>query len=136
MQKLKPVLVLIIVLGLLWFWQSPPTPSVPAATAPAGAQDASRTPALPAFLPAEASDTVRLIQRNGPYPHRQDGSVFQNRERRLPLRSPGYYREFTVATPGLSHRGPRRIVTGGDPPREYWYTDDHYQSFRSFEVPR
>ena len=46
----------------------------------------------------------------------------------------GYYREYTVRTPGLNHRGARRIVTGGDPPREWYYTDDHYDSFRRFEV--
>jgi guanyl-specific ribonuclease Sa len=136
MQKPRPVLVLIIVLGLLWFWQSPPPPSAPAATPTAGTRDTVPSQALPAFLPAEALATIRLIQREGPYPHRQDGSVFQNREGRLPPRARGYYREFTVATPGLSHRGPRRIVTGGDPPTEYWYTDDHYRSFRAFEVPR
>lgn len=91
--------------------------------------------ALPAFLPREARDTIALIQRGGPYPHRQDGSVFSNREQRLPQRPRGYYREYTVDTPGLSHRGAKRIVTGGDPPEAWYYTDDHYDSFRSFEVP-
>ena len=67
---------------------------------------------LPAFLPPEAQQTLTLIQRGGPFPHRQDGSVFQNREGRLPRQSRGYYREYTVDTPGLDHRGERRIVTG------------------------
>lgn len=102
--------------------------------------DSARSPTaprdpLPAFLPAEARDTIALIQRGGPYPYRQDGSVFGNREKRLPQRQRGYYREFTVDTPGLKHRGARRIVTGGDPPDAWYYTDDHYDSFRSFEVP-
>jgi len=132
MQKLRPVIVLLVVLGLLWFWQTPVPGPDPAQTTPASA----RRDALPAFLPPEAADTLRLIQRGGPYPHRQDGTVFQNRERRLPAQATGHYREFTVATPGLSHRGARRIVTGGDPPAEYWYTDDHYQSFRRFEASR
>lgn len=90
---------------------------------------------LPPFLPPEARGTIALIQRGGPYPYRQDGSVFGNREKRLPQRPRGYYREFTVDTPGLKHRGARRIVTGGDPPEAWYYTDDHYDSFRSFEVP-
>jgi ribonuclease T1 len=84
---------------------------------------------------SEAHATIALIQRGGPYPHRQDGSVFGNREQRLPQRPRGYYREYTVDTPGLQHRGARRIVTGGDPPEAWYYTDDHYDSFRSFEVP-
>lgn len=136
MQKLRPVLVLVIVLALLWFWQSPPSPSIPAAGPSADAPHAVRDDALPAFLPAEAAETIRLIAAGGPFPHRQDGGVFQNREGRLPTQARGYYREFTVATPGLSHRGARRIVTGGNPPAEYWYTDDHYRSFRRFEAPR
>ncbi|PJK14972.1 ribonuclease [Lysobacteraceae bacterium NML07-0707] len=83
-------------------------------------------------LPDEAWQTIALIQRGGPYPHRQDGTVFGNRERRLPSKPRGYYREYTVATPGLGHRGQRRIVTGGQPPDVWYYSDDHYQSFRKF----
>lgn len=89
---------------------------------------------VPAFLPPEARDTIALIQRDGPFPHRQDGGVFGNREGKLPRKPRGWYREYTVETPGLRHRGARRIVTGGDPPREWYYTDDHYDSFRSFAV--
>ena len=55
--------------------------------------------------------------------------MFENRERLLPIKSRGYYREYTVDTPGLSHRGPRRVVTGGNPPEVYYYTEDHYRSF-------
>jgi ribonuclease T1 len=91
--------------------------------------------ALPAFLPAEARQTIALIQRGGPYQHRQDGGVFSNREQRLPERPRGYYREYTVDTPGAGNRGARRIVTGGNPPTGWFYTDDHYETFRSFEVP-
>ena len=69
------------------------------------------------------------------FAHPQDGSVFGNRERRLPRREHGYYREYTVPTPGLKHRGARRIVTGGDPPAEWYYTADHYGSFRRFDPP-
>ena len=98
------------------------------------AVDAGRT-ALPAFLPHEAHDTLRLIARGGPFPHRQDGGTFHNRERRLPSRQQGWYREYTVSTPGARDRGARRIVSGGDPPAEFWYSDDHYRSFRRFAYP-
>lgn len=83
-----------------------------------------------ADLPAQARETLRLIRQGGPYPYRQDGGVFQNREGHLPQREYGFYREYTVATPGSHDRGARRIVSGGHPPREFWYTDDHYRSFR------
>ncbi|WP_029890373.1 ribonuclease domain-containing protein [Polycyclovorans algicola] len=86
------------------------------------------------FLPREALRTVDRIIAGGPHPYPQDGTVFFNREALLPDRARGHYREFTVDTPGLDHRGARRIVTGGNPPRHWYYTDDHYQSFRAFEV--
>jgi ribonuclease T1 len=88
---------------------------------------------LPGFLPREAKETLQLIASDGPFPHRQDGVIFQNREKRLPKMPRGYYHEYTVETPGLSHRGAKRIVTGGDPIEVYYYTDDHYDSFRRFE---
>ena len=97
-------------------------------------RDTRASPALPDFLPAEARDTIALIERGGPFPHPQDGSVFGNREGRLPAQPRGYYREYTVHTPGLDHRGARRIVTGGQPPATWYYTDDHYDSFRAFTV--
>src|SRR3546814_17202251 len=77
-------------------------------------------------------DTLALIERGVPYPHRQDGGTFQNRERLLPAQPRGYYREYTVRTPGSRDRGARRIVSGGSPPAEFFYTDDHYRSFRRF----
>lgn len=83
-------------------------------------------------LPSQATDTVRLIQRGGPFPYEQDGSVFQNRERLLPLCSTGHYHEYTVKTPGSSTRGARRIVTGNG--GEYFYTSDHYRSFRLVNI--
>lgn len=85
-------------------------------------------------LPPEALATLTLIQRGGPFPYRQDGTIFQNREGRLPERSGGHYREYTVPTPGSPDRGARRIIAGGDPPREFYYTADHYRSFRPIEV--
>ena len=79
-------------------------------------------------LPAEARETLVLIKAGGPFPYRQDGRVFHNREGLLPKRERGYYREYTVKTPGARDRGARRIVTGRG--GEYYYTDDHYRSFR------
>ncbi len=78
-------------------------------------------------LPPEAIDTLLLIDEGGPFPYDQDGSTFQNREGILPDASRGYYREYTVETPGSPDRGARRIVTGRD--GERYYTDDHYDSF-------
>lgn len=78
-------------------------------------------------LPAEATDTVELIEQDGPFPYPQDGTVFQNREDLLPDCAAGYYREYTVKTPGSPDRGARRIVTGDA--GEHFYTDDHYASF-------
>jgi len=114
---------------------APGNPSAPASRPLADAPAASPVDTLPAFLPDEARDTIALIRRGGPFPHPQDGSTFQNRERLLPAKPRGWYREYTVETPGLSHRGARRIVTGGDPPDAWYYTDDHYDSFRAFAVP-
>lgn len=79
-------------------------------------------------LPAEARQTLALVKAGGPFPYPQDGKTFQNREKRLPRREPGYYREYTVKTPGAHDRGARRIVAGRG--GEYYYTDDHYRSFR------
>lgn len=83
-----------------------------------------------AELPAEAAETLLLIDRGGPYPYRRDGVVFKNLEKRLPRQARGYYREYTVATPGSRDRGARRIISGAQPPAVFYYTDDHYRSFR------
>jgi ribonuclease T1 len=86
-----------------------------------------------ATLPQEARVTQQLIRSGGPFPHAKDGTVFGNRERLLPRERRGYYREYTVVTPGSRDRGARRIVCGGEQPREpeaCYYTADHYASFR------
>ena len=83
-------------------------------------------------LPAEAQVTNRLIRRGGPFPYAKDGTVFGNRERLLPPKRRGHYREYTVKTPRSRDRGARRIVCGGELPTEpevCFYTDDHYASF-------
>ncbi|MFC5803844.1 ribonuclease domain-containing protein [Streptomyces formicae] len=79
-------------------------------------------------LPPEARETLRLIDRGGPFPYEKDGATFGNFERILPRQQRGYYREYTVRTPGEGDRGARRIVTGQG--GEVYYTDDHYETFR------
>lgn len=79
-------------------------------------------------LPPEARETLALIKQGGPFPYQRDGIVFNNFEKLLPLQPRGYYREYTVKTPGRKDRGPRRIVAGKA--NEYYYTVDHYKSFR------
>jgi ribonuclease T1 len=79
-------------------------------------------------LPPEARETLTLIEKGGPYPYDRDGIVFGNFEKRLPIKDRGYYHEFTVRTPGVKHRGARRIITGKN--GERYFSDDHYQSFK------
>jgi ribonuclease T1 len=86
-----------------------------------------------ALLPVEAQATHSRILGGGPFPFPKDGIVFGNRERQLPPKVRGHYREYTVRTPGSHDRGARRIVCGGVPhsrPEACYYTDDHYASFR------
>ncbi len=86
-----------------------------------------------AELPREARETLVLIEAGGPFPYARDGAIFGNRERQLPAHERGYYREYTVQTPGVRGRGPRRIVAGRG--GEYYYSDDHYRSFRRIIRP-
>src|SRR5690349_16148816 len=126
-----------VVLGV-WWWvaQGPggqldegagapttsPRPAASQAPAPAP-RAASGLPSVEAAdLPAEARRTLDLISTGGPYPYSRDGAVFQNRERLLPRRASGYYREYTVPTPGEGDRGARRIITGKSGER-YWTPD-------------
>ncbi len=99
-------------------------------------------------LPPEAHETLKLVQRGGPYPYERDGVTFGNFEKLLPLAPRGHYLEYTVTTPGISHRGARRAVVGCERQRpalpsvgllklahcrnggEFYYTADHYRSFR------
>lgn len=85
-----------------------------------------------AELPRQGARTYALIHQGGPFAHEKDGTVFGNRERLLPAQKRGYYREYTVLTPGLRNRGARRIVCGGRPktPDACYYTADHYASWR------
>jgi ribonuclease T1 len=89
-----------------------------------------------ASLPSQARSTYRLILDGGPFPYAKDGIVFGNRERLLPPRTRGEYREYTVKTPGARDRGARRIVCAiqpPSPPQTCYYTDDHYASFRRIQ---
>lgn len=81
-----------------------------------------------ADLPPEGRTTLKLIKSNGPFPYSKDGTVFSNYEGLLPKKASGYYREYTVITPGSPDRGARRIVAGAN--SEYYYTSDHYRSFK------
>ncbi len=139
-RALRILLIALAALALLQWWPAH-REAVPDVAGTAGSQvDLSPRGApaarYPAFLPAEAVETLEAIERGGPFPYPRDGDVFQNREHRLPGRPQGYYREYTVPTPGSDDRGARRIVAGGDPPEVFYYTDDHYRSFKDVEVNR
>jgi ribonuclease T1 len=97
---------------------------------------AAESGAIPAVsvadLPVQARDVLRRIEQGGPFEYEKDGIVFGNYERLLPSKRRGYYREYTVPTPGARNRGARRIVCGGvtHHPEVCYYTHDHYASFR------
>jgi guanyl-specific ribonuclease Sa len=141
-KTMLPLVVLVLVVGYLYMQRhaavTPPAapPPIAAPTDQPESGAASSSARLPAFLPPEARHTLALIANGGPFPHRQDGVVFGNYEHLLPAKPRGWYHEYTVETPGAHDRGARRIITGGNPPEVYYYTDDHYRSFREFEVPR
>ncbi|WP_079404382.1 ribonuclease domain-containing protein [Streptomyces sp. 3211] len=112
----------------------------PADAASASARTDARATAVPGWakgmatvradgLPQQARDVLALIDEGGPYPYRQDGTVFGNFEKALPAQKRGYYHEYTVRTPGERDRGARRIVTGEG--GEFFYTDDHYETFKA-----
>lgn len=132
-RTLLPLAALAALIGYLYVGQQragPPPAPAPTAVLASNA----KTAGLPAFLPPQASATLALIARGGPFPHPQDGEVFGNYEHLLPNEPRGYYHEYTVETPGARTRGARRIITGGNPPDVYYYTDDHYRSFRRFTL--
>lgn len=108
-------------------------------TPPMGKQAGATNQAANAFLttealPPEARDVIGRVLSGATFTHPRDGVVFHNRERLLPPQPKGYYREYTIPTPGARNRGARRLVTGGTPPAVFYYTDDHYRSFRRIEI--
>jgi guanyl-specific ribonuclease Sa len=142
-RKTQPLVFVIVALAvvLTGWWQQQqsgtpaPAPSAveasppagPAASPPPQASSPSRLDSVPSGERPQLERTLALIARGGPFPHAKDGTVFQNRENRLPARPRGYYREYTVPTPGASNRGARRVVQGKD--GDTWYTSDHYNTF-------
>ncbi|MCD5344203.1 ribonuclease [Arthrobacter sp. AK04] len=104
------------------------TPAAPAPPAPAPENPSGLPEVRESALPAEGRKILNLIRAGGPYRYSQDDQTFGNFERILPRRDRGYYREYTVPTPGEPDRGARRIVAGAG--GDKYYTDDHYESFK------
>ncbi|HET6432505.1 ribonuclease domain-containing protein [Dyella sp.] len=131
-------LVLVSIVALAAWQQRAPSPAAgrPDRAEPSIVPAPDRTARQRADLPPEVAATLARIAAGGPFEHAQDGVVFGNYEHRLPQQPRGHYHEYTVPTPGARHRGTRRIVTGGTPPAVYYYTADHYRSFRRLEGPR
>ncbi len=115
---------LALIVGLVWLVADRPAPAEPEQRDP----ETGLAYVALASLPVQARQTVALIDAGGPFPYAKDGAVFGNREELLPARAQGFYREYTVPTPGEGDRGARRIVTG-DGDRQLFYTADHYASF-------
>lgn len=137
MRKLLAIALALVVAFIAWRQQPPTTPAREAAPT-TGVPTASRGTSADTArgLPPQVAQTLRLIADGGPFPYDQDGTVFGNYEGLLPRQPRGYYHEYTVPTPGAHNRGTRRIITGGEPPTEYYYTADHYRSFRRIAGPR
>lgn len=149
--RVLAVLALVVVALLVWWVKGgDPDPGQPSGATPTASAPSGPTPSAPGTdpgadgippcdpgeLPPEVDDVVDDILSGGPFDHpRNDGVRFQNREGILPDEDPGYYREYTVTTPGAGNRGARRIVTGGQDPEDpdhWYYTGDHYESFCAF----
>lgn len=140
-RNLTLLLVVLLVFG--WkAWQQRTGERATAGGASTTASDAATNPmSFPSFpstpttapdaagVPREAARVLARIRAGGPFQYERDGVVFGNFEGHLPAQPRGYYHEYTVPTPGEHGRGARRIIAGGTPPREFWYTGDHYDSF-------
>lgn len=149
-RRAQPLALIVVALAVLLtgWWQQrastphgpppggPPasSPAAPEASSPPVTPEASSPPAassrldaIPASERPQLEQTLALIAKGGPFPYKKDGTVFQNRENKLPQRPRGYYREYTVPTPGAANRGARRVVQGRD--GDTWYTSDHYNTF-------
>ena len=130
-------LLIAAVAGGLQQCQAPASGQRPAARPTPGEQPPAQWQTLDGAPISERSevvgiwDTLRRVAKGPPYPYRQDGESFSNREARLPKRERGWWHEYTVETPGSPDRGARRLLVGKD--GETWYTADHYRSFRRVE---
>ncbi|HET8772761.1 MAG TPA: ribonuclease domain-containing protein [Thermoanaerobaculia bacterium] len=135
-RRTKPLIWIVAALAVfvtaLWQQRAEFAPEAPSthATVPVAVEQQkwSRVQeVVPAGEREQLLATLMLIDRGGPYPYKKDGSTFANRETQLPLQPRGYYREYTVPTPGESDRGARRVVQGRE--GDTWYTSDHYKTF-------
>jgi ribonuclease T1 len=134
LSKIVALVFLLVTVVALTIW---PQRSIEAREKPADASSISRDlpTVLETDLPKEARATLALIAKGGPFPYSKDGVTFSNRERSLTKQPRGYYREYTVKTPGAKNRGARRIVCGTPKSSalECYYTDDHYATFRKIK---
>ncbi|ACU74850.1 guanine-specific ribonuclease N1 and T1 [Catenulispora acidiphila DSM 44928] len=128
-RRVQPLVVLLlaILLALAGCGASSGKSSSSSASSSSLLKPAGMATVAEASLPAEARDVIKRIDDGGTFQYRQDGVTFQNRERRLPSEPSGYYREYTVVTPGAADRGARRLILGHN--GELYYTPDHYRSF-------
>ncbi|WP_419993792.1 ribonuclease domain-containing protein [Streptomyces boninensis] len=135
-RQLQPLLAALLAILTCWITLTScgtdtPAPATSATPTPAWARGMDTI--TPPQLPRQARRTLELIDKGGPFPYEKDGSTFGNYERRLPQQARGYYREYTVRTAHLRHRGPRRIITGKG--GERYYTGDHYKTFKAVLQP-
>lgn len=102
---------------------------------PSGQQSSDKDSCDYDSLPVEAQDQIEdILDGAKPDDGAADGKHFGNYENLLPKEKSSYYREYTVKTPGLNHRGERRIVVGGGSktdPDVWYYSSDHFESFCS-----
>ncbi|SDD91927.1 ribonuclease domain-containing protein [Actinokineospora iranica] len=136
-KRITVALVGLVVLVLAgWLIRDSGTTAPPPTSTSTSADSVAGMPVRPlSELPPEAAATWRLIEAGGPFPHpRHDGKTFDNREKLLPQQRSGYYREYTVPTPGSPDRGPRRLVAGAE--KDLFYTQDHYVSFVAVDPTR
>ncbi len=138
LSKVSKILLLILLLasfGALTIWPHGDAGAREKASS-SGAMSGDFPLVLEADLPREARATLALIAKGGPFPYSKDGVTFSNREKAFPKQPRGYYREYTVKTPGSKNRGARRIVCGTPKTQtfECYYTDDHYSTFRKIKL--
>ncbi|MGA9715887.1 MAG: ribonuclease domain-containing protein [Aeromicrobium sp.] len=138
MRRLGFLFLLVFVAVTYFAFVETDTGSPTSSTPPRAEQSVSPPLATPRTsaersLPPEARETITAIDTGGPFRYDRDGSVFQNREGLLPAQERGYWREYTVDTPGSPDRGARRLVEGRG--GELYYTEDHYRSFRQIRAP-